>query len=88
MISIELKQLVDPNNEACCEYHLAHKVKEWAYSQEEPYELISGCLYAPFSNKQYICEITNEDITLYADTEPEAIFKAAEWILNQQDKGI
>ena len=68
-------------------YELAFRVKEWAYSQEEPYELISGCLYAPFSDKQYICEITNEDITLYADTEPEAIFKAAEWILNQQDKG-
>ena len=29
-----------------------------------------------------------DEIVLYADTEPEAIFKAGEWILNQQDKRV
>lgn len=84
MISIELKQLVDPNNEACCEYHLAHKVKEWAYTTGIT-NFLSG--QADHGRK---CEFYEgfDEIVLYANTEPEAIFKAGEWILNQQDKGM
>jgi len=32
-ISNELRKLVDPNNECCCEHCLAHKCKKWATSK-------------------------------------------------------
>ena len=65
-------------------YELAYKVKEWTYTTGIT-NLLSG--QADHGRK---CEFYNgfDEIVLYADTEPEAIFKAGEWILNQQDKGI
>ena len=68
-------------------YELAHKCKEWAFKQG--YELFSRILsndHQPVGNcvvyrveadpEESLC-ITN------ADTEPFAIFKACEWILEQ-----
>lgn len=66
---------------------LAHKVKEWAF--EQGYELFSkilsndhqirgNCLVLRVeSDPETVLKIEN------ADTEPEAIFEAGEWILSQ-----
>lgn len=68
-------------------YELAHKCKEWAFKQG--YELFSrilsndnqmsgNCLVIRVeSDPETVLTITN------ADTEPEAIFKACEWILKE-----
>lgn len=68
-------------------YQLAHKSKEWAFKQG--YELFSrilsndnqmsgNCLVIRVeSDPETVLTITN------ADTEPEAIFKACEWIRTQ-----
>ena len=91
-ISNELRRLVDPNNECCCEYCLSIKCKEWAYTNK--YRLSSGqhrlnTKQEHYINNQiasYFCSvyyITNDDsdIQIDANTEPEAIFKACQWIL-------
>ena len=79
MISTELKKLVDPKNECCCEYHLAHKCKEWAhklgfmvqsyqYNTKARVDLLKSC---------------DVDEIFIEDTEPEAIFKATSYIMEQ-----
>ncbi len=55
-------------------HELAHKCKEWALQYK--YELLSGYL----SGNGYVV-VMEQRITWYADTEPEAIFKACEYIL-------
>ena len=84
MISIELKQLVDPNNEACCEYHLAHKVKEWALSKD--YMIVSFMNWNSGNNCFARVKLRNSpslfgEYEPEANTEPEAIFKAGNYIL-------
>ena len=73
-------------------YEFAFKCKEWAYTNK--YRLSSGqhrlnTKQEHYINNQiasYFCSvyyITNDDsdIQIDANTEPEAIFKACEWIL-------
>ena len=73
-------------------YEFAHKCKEWAYTNK--YRLSSGqhrlnTKQEHYINNQiasYFCSvyyITNDDsdIQIDANTEPEAIFKACQWIL-------
>lgn len=62
-------------------YELAHKCKEWCRLKSNhflySYVVKDGgmChIYDPFSERV---------LTLQAETEPEAIFKAGEWILNE-----
>jgi hypothetical protein len=63
-------------------FELAHKCKEWAVSKG--YNIWSSA---------YGCEcyidgrnlVNNENIRFLACNEPEAIFKACEWILKQKD---
>ena len=92
MISIELKQLVDPNNEACCEYHLAHKVKEWALKQG--YRIASQLIERGITidigmNGFAVVHTCNREVNKEReDTELEAVFAAGEWVLNQQNKGM
>ena len=75
-------------------YELAKKCKEWAYTNK--YRLSSGqhrlnTKQEHYINNQiasYFCSvyyITNDDsdIQIDANTEPEAIIKACEWILEQ-----
>lgn len=65
-------------------YLLAYKCKEWAI--EYDCQLLS-CLK---SKDRAICDIYsnkyNCKFTHYAETEPEAIFKACEWILEQKEE--
>ena len=62
-------------------YELAHKCKEWALSKE--CELLS-CIR---DENTSLCDIYSDVLdckfTHYANTEPEAIFKACEWILKE-----
>lgn len=79
-ISDELRKLVDPNNECCCEHCLGNKCKEWAWLKE--YRLISG----KFDDNSFYCDIETSEydehkVCIAADTEPEAIFKACNYIL-------
>ena len=75
-------------------YEFAFKCKEWAYTNK--YRLSSGqhrlnTKQEHYINNQiasYFCSvyyITNDDsdIQIDANTEPEAIIKACEWILEQ-----
>ena len=61
-------------------YELTHKCKEWAL--ENGYELYSSSIG--------ICDIFNNDFenkgAHIAGTEPEAIFKACQWILDNKEK--
>lgn len=79
-ISNELRRLVDPNNECCCEYCFSIKCKEWANTQD--YWTQSGYEINHLGN--YFCMIKDmpDNQFFYADTEIEAIFLASEYILN------
>ena len=68
-------------------HYLAHKCKEWAYKNNR--QLFSGMTCEEYGTKGY-CEIANlnrlnedNECDFYAETEPEAIFKACEWILKE-----
>jgi len=65
-------------------YELAHKCKEWAkehtivsaYYSEDDKKGAWSCLH------ENLCTSGGE--TFYADTEPEAIFKACQWIMENK----
>lgn len=66
-------------------YELAHKCKEWAFNQ--------GCVLHTYSRPTVfncVCKINHgkeyEVNTFILDSEPEAIFKACQWILTEKDK--
>ena len=63
---------------------LAYKCKEWAYNDKslcgysielKSYKSEIGC---------WLCELMSEDITFSGDTEPDVIFKACQWILDNK----
>ena len=58
-------------------YELAHKCKEWAY--EKGYQLASY----PSGKDWYVCRDPYKEPYEGDNTEPEAIFKACEWIMEQ-----
>ncbi len=71
-------------------YELAHKCKEWAYSQG--YILFSkirlnsslaSCYFGTMGKHDYEDDYHND---FRAETEPEAIFKACQWILTKDSK--
>ena len=69
-------------------YELAHKCKEWAYKQG--YAILSGNsaygIGAFFcSCKGWLSENYDKRIEISHNTEPEAIFKACQWILNNKE---
>ena len=87
-ISDELRKLVDPNNECCCEHCLSNKCEEWAVKQENCFAIVSGKLPDNyFCCVQYkFAWIGTDDFEKYfrTDTKSEAIFKACEWILKDK----
>ena len=91
-ISDELRKLVDPNNECCCEHCLSNKCKEWASKTGNTittYEYSKNCTVALIGFSFYDCFVGTGregrrwkyEYEFEADTEPEAIFKACEYIL-------
>ena len=87
-----LRKIIDPNNEACCDYHLMVKCKEWAL--EQGYELRSGFEYADDNKGCYYCDFKKikKQIDFYecdyyiADSEQLAVFDACMCILENKDK--
>ena len=71
-------------------YELAHKVKEWALSLN--FKLYSVLVKdGSKTNLHKVFKNINKSIidkTFRADTEPEAIFKAGEWVLKEINNGI
>jgi hypothetical protein len=60
-------------------HELAHKCKEWA---RDKYDCtISSSIYKEYSK----CWAISFDESFVAPTEPEAIFQACQWILDQKD---
>ena len=93
-ISDELRKLVDPNNECCCEHCLSNKCKEWAFKMG--YDINSNVFSNDASYSYIDLEMKNihphkngfsfsawYKMEFEGDTEPEAIFKACEWIMEQ-----
>ena len=96
-ISDELRKLVDPNNECCCEHCLSNKCKEWAYTQG--YTLLPHKI-EKYPKSSYLTLVESIDFAwddlilspnrkikveeFFAGTEPEAIFKACQWISEKQ----
>ena len=69
-------------------YELAYKCKEWAYRQG--YVLLSG--YSAYgvglffcSCKGWLSENYDKQIEITNNTEPKAVFKATQWILDNKD---
>ncbi len=61
-------------------YELAHKCKEWA--KNKGYLLLSGY----DDGKTFYCTCSNKSSPdSYSGTEPEAIFKACQWILDNKE---
>lgn len=76
-------------------YELAHKCKEWAI--ENGFCVMSATFNADeddieenwIKDVNYAwAELHNEDKLFRADTEPEAIFKACQWILENKDDNV
>ena len=73
-------------------YELAHKCKEWAWRNyhytlsseyaDNEYSCSATLTWHDFKN--YPCTI--EEYPIVSDTEPEAIFKACQWILDNKRK--
>ena len=76
-ISDELRKLVDSNNECCCEHSLGNKCKQWAFNRM--FFLSSG-----FDTDGAFCLDRMNSKSFIAETEPEAIFKACQWILDNK----
>lgn len=64
---------------------IAHKCKEWAFKQG--YVIGSGIFFDFESNQEYFCNVAIANILTWKrfteSTEPEAIIKACEWIMEQ-----
>lgn len=66
-------------------YELAFKCKEWAYENKTLCGYNIELKSYKSENDYWLCELMSEDITFSADTEPEAIFEACQWILENKE---
>ena len=68
-------------------YELAHKCKEWASKQY--YSVMSGWEMTHWGGAYHVVLYKNPNSILFSmstiETEPEAIFKACQWILDNKD---
>ena len=100
-ISDELRKLVDPNNECCCEHCLSNKCKEWAHIKGYGIITMSDFdlrhddainyhkyHFTAYINMNLFPELNKNEYTHLCDvsakTEPEAAFRACEWILHNK----
>lgn len=74
-------------------YELAHKCKEWAANLSPNKHALSSYPrwgdirnYKKTNGSYYICQHLVSGVQFEAETEPEAIFRACEWILEQVEK--
>ena len=71
-------------------YELAYKCKEWAVNLSPNKHALSSYPrwgdirnYKKTNGSYYICQHLVSGAQFEAETEPEAVFKACEWILNE-----
>ena len=65
-------------------YELAHKCKEWLVDNRQ---FVQIDMYGKYMTKCIIyCNITKDENCFIGETEPEAIFQACEFILNEINK--
>ena len=74
-------------------YEFAHKCKEWAVNLSPNKHALSSYPrwgdirnYKKTNGSYYICQHLVSGVQFEAETEPEAIFRACEWILEQIEK--
>jgi hypothetical protein len=72
-------------------YELAFKCKEWAYKQDEKYTSFLTGRDTKYDFKRYfayfpmILDRDGYEKQFRADSEPDAIFKACHWILDNKE---
>ena len=81
-ISNELRRLVDPNNECCCEYCFSIKCKEWAFKKN--YTIVDG-IDGIGEDICYIMKLSEYSLDSFYEqgVNYHNVFKACEWILEQ-----
>ena len=74
-------------------YELAHLCKEWAVNLSPNKHALSSYPrwgdirnYKKTNGSYYICQHLVSGVQFEAETEPEAIFKACQWILDKDSK--
>ena len=74
-------------------YELAHKCKEWAVNLSPNKHALSSYPrwgdirnYKKTNGSYYICQHLVSGVQFEAETEPEAIFRACQWILDKDSK--
>ena len=74
-------------------YELAHKCKEWAVNLSPNKHALSSYArwgdirnYKKTNGSYYICQHLVSGVQFEAETEPEAVFKACQWILTKDSK--
>lgn len=75
----ELRKIIDPNNECCCEYHLMAKCKEWAFDTFNC-EIYTGINYGYVLDEDN--NLAHESIGL--ESEQQYCFDACMWILDNK----
>ena len=78
----ELRKLVDPNNECCCEHCLSNKCKMWAFHIDCTM-IVSSVSEAGMGIASIKDDYGNISICEVCESEPEAIFKATSYIMEQ-----
>ena len=64
-------------------YELMHLCKEWAFNQEGNYGWLVAKKYKNWKDKKFCCYVDGyKKKYMIEKTEPEVIFKACEWIMN------
>ena len=86
-ISDELRKLVDPNNECCCEHCLSNKCKEWAYNQGYVLDCFSKCIEIRKKNEEDILYIERGELFDDSSYDISLVFKACQWILDNKKEG-
>jgi len=70
-------------------YELAHKCKEWAiakgFSIESRVITFNKALVAVWDIEKMNCATRLDELSTVFNTEPEAIFKACQWILDNKE---
>jgi hypothetical protein len=73
-------------------YELAHRCKEWAMNRNTTMDKMYDLVVSTYNRIDFKVEIVNSPgdwkivkTIYYGQTEPEAIFKACQWILDNKD---
>ena len=82
VISDELRKLVDPNNDCCCEHCLSNKCKEWAFNNGYYLNIYNDAIDVVLKKSCKIVENITDGSFKYS---PMLVFKACQWILDNKE---